>query len=114
MSEPLRIGIAGLGTVGASVARILKSKSNSLSHKCGRPITVTGVSARDRSKDRGVDLSGIDWFETPSALAASPNIDVFVELVGGDSGPALDSIRAAIESGRHVACHFPLKKQADL
>jgi homoserine dehydrogenase len=102
MSEPLRVGIAGLGTVGASVARILKSKSNSLTHKCGRPITVTGVSARDKTKDRGVDLTDIAWFDTPEALAVSDNIDVFVELVGGDSGAALDSIRAALEAGRHV------------
>ena len=102
MNEPLRIGIAGLGTVGASVARILKSKSNSLTHRCGRPIEVTGVTARDRTKDRGVDLAGIEWFETPEALAASSDIDVFVELVGGDSGAALDSIRTALRSGHHV------------
>lgn len=102
MSEPLRVGIAGLGTVGASVARILKSKSNSLTHRCGRPITVTGVSARDRTKDRGVDLSEAEWFDTPAELAASGDIDLFVELVGGESGAALDSIRAALESGRHV------------
>jgi len=102
MSEPLRVGIAGLGTVGASVARILKTKSNSLTHRCGRPVTVTGVSARDKTKDRGVDLSEAEWFDTPAALAASDAIDVFVELVGGEDGPALDGIRAALESGRHV------------
>lgn len=102
MHEPLRIGIAGLGTVGASVARLLHSKSNSLTHKCGRPITVTGVTARDRAKDRGFDMAGIEWFDTPSALAASGNIDVFVELVGGEDGAAFESIRAALENGRHV------------
>jgi len=102
MHEPLRIGIAGLGTVGASVARLLHSKSNSLTHKCGRPITVTGVTARDRSKDRGFDMAGIEWFDTPTALAESGNIDVFVELVGGEDGAAFESIRAALEAGRHV------------
>ncbi|MCI5073917.1 homoserine dehydrogenase [Oricola sp.] len=102
MNEPLRIGIAGLGTVGASVARILKNKSNSLSHKCGRPIVVTGVSARSRNKDRGFDMTGIEWFDTPTELAASANIDVFVELVGGENGAALESMHAAIEAGRHV------------
>ncbi|GAB4362139.1 MAG: homoserine dehydrogenase [Oricola sp.] len=102
MSEPLRVGIAGLGTVGASVARILKTKSNSLAHKCGRAIAVTGVSARDRTRDRGVDLSDTEWFDSPAALAASENIDVFVELVGGESGAALDGIRTALEAGRHV------------
>jgi homoserine dehydrogenase len=102
MSEPLRIGIAGLGTVGASVARILKSKSKSLEAKCGRLIVVAGVSARDRKKDRGVDLSGAQWFDTPEALAASGDIDVFVELIGGEAGPALNSLRAAIDAGHHV------------
>jgi len=102
MNEPLRIGIAGLGTVGASVARLLHSKSNSLTHKCGRPITVTGVTARDRAKDRGFDMTGIEWFDTPTELAASDNIDVFVELVGGENGAAFDSIHAALENGRHV------------
>jgi homoserine dehydrogenase len=102
MSEPLRIGVAGLGTVGASVARILKSKSNSLTHKCGRPITVAGVSARDKTKDRGIDLTDMRWFDSPVELAASNDIDVFVELVGGDGGAALDGIRAALEAGHHV------------
>ena len=102
MSEPLRIGIAGLGTVGSSVAQILKNKSNSLAHRCGRPIAVTGVSARDRSKDRGFDMSGVSWFDTPEQLAASPDIDVFVELVGGENGAALEGIKAAIGSGRHI------------
>lgn len=102
MNEPLRIGIAGLGTVGASVARILNAKSNSLTHKCGRPISVTGVSSRDRTKDRGFDMTGIEWFDTPAELARSGNIDVFVELVGGEDGAALDGIRSALEAGRHV------------
>jgi homoserine dehydrogenase len=102
MHEPLRIGIAGLGTVGASVARLIHSKSNSLAHKCGRPIAVTAVSARDRSKDRGFDMTGIEWFDTPAALAASDKIDVFVELVGGEGGAAFDGIRTALDNGRHV------------
>ncbi|QKV17796.1 homoserine dehydrogenase [Oricola thermophila] len=102
MSEPLRVGIAGLGTVGAAVARILTNKSNSLLHRCGRPIAITGVSARDRDRDRGVDLSGAEWFDSPVALAKSDKIDVFVELIGGENGAALDGIRAALESGRHV------------
>ncbi|TCD12397.1 homoserine dehydrogenase [Oricola cellulosilytica] len=102
MSEPLRIGIAGLGTVGASVARILADKAATLTAQCGRGIVVSGVSARDRSKDRGVDLSGAKWFDTPAEMAVSGEIDVFVELIGGEDGPALDGIRAALEAGRHV------------
>ena len=88
MSEALRVGIAGLGTVGASVARVLAEKASELTRQCGRPIAVTGVSARARGRDRGVDLSAAQWFDDPAELAAWDGIDVFVELIGGDEGPA--------------------------
>jgi homoserine dehydrogenase len=102
MSEPLRVGIAGLGTVGASVARLLASTQGELRRQCGRPIEVTAVSARNRKRDRGVDLSGAGWFDDPTELARKADIDVFVELIGGDEGPALQAVRAALEAGRHV------------
>ena len=102
MTEALRVGIAGLGTVGASVARVVHDKAAELTRQCGREIVVAAVSARDRAKDRGVDLSGAEWFEDPVALARSSGIDVFVELIGGDEGPARASVKAALESGRHV------------
>ena len=102
MTEALRVGIAGLGTVGASVARVVHDKAAELTRQCGRQIVVAAVSARDRNKDRGVDLSGAEWFEDPVALARSSGIDVFVELIGGDEGPARASVKAALESGRHV------------
>ena len=102
MSEALRVGIAGLGTVGASVARVLGDKAAELTRQCGRPITVTAVSARNRSRDRGIDLSGAKWFDDPVDLARHDGIDVFVELVGGDEGPAHDSVKAALEAGHHV------------
>ena len=102
MTEALRVGIAGLGTVGASVARVVHDKAAELTRQCGRQIVVAAVSARDRNKDRGVDLSGAKWFEDPVALARSSEIDVFVELIGGDEGPARASVKAALESGRHV------------
>ena len=102
MSEALRVGIAGLGTVGASVARVLAGKAAELARQCGRPIAVTGVSARDRARDRGVDLTGAQWFEDPVELAGWDGIDVFVELVGGEEGAARASVRAALEAGRHV------------
>ena len=101
-SGPLRVGIAGLGTVGAATATILKAKANALSASSGRGITLVAVSARSRTKDRGIDLSGIEWFDDPVTLASSANIDVYVELVGGDSGPALDSVKAALSRGVHV------------
>ena len=102
MAESLRVGIAGLGTVGASVVRVLTEKAAELTRQCGRTITVTAVSARNRDKDRGVDLSTVSWFENPVDLARSNEIDVFIELIGGDEGPARDSVRAALEAGRHV------------
>src|SRR5690606_15831137 len=102
MSEALRVGIAGLGTVGASVARVIAAKAAELTRQCGRPIVVAAVSARDASKDRGVDLSGAAWFEDPLKLAKASDIDVFVELMGGEEGPARQSVKAALEAGRHV------------
>ena len=102
MSDALRIGVAGLGTVGASVLRILRDKSEMLTRQCGKPVTVTAVSARDRSRDRGIDLSAIAWFDDPIELAKSGDIDVFVELIGGEDGPAKASVEAALSAGRHV------------
>jgi homoserine dehydrogenase len=102
MAEALRIGIAGLGTVGASVVRMLTSKAGELTRQCGREIATVAVSARDRSRDRGVDLGNAQWFDDPVALAASAEIDVFVELIGGEDGAALASVRTALEAGRHV------------
>jgi len=102
MAEALRVGVAGLGTVGASVLRIIDRKSGELTRQCGREVSVSAVSARDRTKDRGVDLSGTLWLEDPVELARSNNIDVFVELIGGADGAALACVKAALEAGRHV------------
>ncbi|MDR6430709.1 homoserine dehydrogenase [Brucella pseudogrignonensis] len=102
MSDALRIGVAGLGTVGASVLRILRDKAEMLTRQCGKQVVVTAVSARDRSRDRGVDLSGIEWFDDSVELAKSANIDVFVELIGGDEGPARSAVEAALRAGHHV------------
>jgi len=102
MAEPLRIGIAGLGTVGASVVRMLGQKGTELTRQCGREIVPVAVCARDRNRDRGIDLGNAHWFDDPVELARSPGIDVFVELMGGEGDPALSSVRAALESGRHV------------
>jgi len=102
MAEALRVGIAGLGTVGASVARVLRDKAAELTRQCGRDIVVTAVSARDPKRDRGIDLSAAKWFDDPVNLAEKADIDVFVELIGGDEGPARLSVKAALEAGRHV------------
>lgn len=102
MGETLRVGIAGLGTVGASVVRLLARQQDSLVARTGRAIVVTGVTARDAVKDRGIDLAGAQWFDDPVALARSPHIDLFVELIGGDEGPARASVEAALEAGKSV------------
>ncbi|MBW8285904.1 MAG: homoserine dehydrogenase [Rhizobium sp.] len=102
MADALKIGIAGLGTVGASLVRILQQRSNELAVSCGRAIQITAVSARSRNKDRGIDLSGITWFDDPVEMAEKGDIDVFVELVGGAEGTADQSVRAALARGLHV------------
>lgn len=99
---PLRVGIAGVGTVGASLISMLVNEQERMTQRFGRQIVVTGIAARSRSKDRGVDLSEMTWFDDPVALAKSDDIDLFVELMGGEDGPALASIRAALELGKPV------------
>jgi homoserine dehydrogenase len=102
MGEALRVGIAGLGTVGASVVRVLTEKAGELTRQCGRPIRVAAVSARSRGKDRGLSLDGVAWFDDPVELARKAEIDVFVELIGGEEGAAKAAVKAALEAGRHV------------
>src|SRR5690606_37470734 len=102
MSDALRIGVAGLGTVGASVLRILRDKAEMLTRQCGKQVTVTALIASDRTRNRGVDLDGIEWFDDPIELAKSADINVFVELIGGDEGPAKASVEAALRASRHV------------
>ena len=102
MSSPLRVGVAGLGTVGAAVLRVLDQQRDALAARAGRAIVVSAVSARSRGKDRGLDLGAVAWHDDPVALAKSPDIDCFVELIGGDSGPALDATRAALAAGKAV------------
>ncbi|MEN3930690.1 homoserine dehydrogenase [Microvirga sp. W0021] len=102
MKEPLRIGVAGLGTVGASVIRILNTQASLIEEKTGRPVVVTAVSARDRSKDRGIDLSGYQWFDNAADMAASSDVDCIVELIGGADGMAYETIEKAIANGKHV------------
>ncbi|WP_395666826.1 homoserine dehydrogenase [Methylocella sp.] len=100
MSNPLRIGLAGLGTVGASVIRLLKRQADALTSRTARRIEVVAVSARDRGRDRGVDLADVEWLDDPVALARHEGVDIFVELIGGADGPALDAVTAALAAGR--------------
>lgn len=102
MTEALRLGIAGLGTVGCALIQLLAKQNEILESRSGRPLSVTGVSARTRGRDRGISIDDMDWHDDPVTLATADNIDVFVELIGGDNGPADLAVRAALESGKHV------------
>lgn len=97
---PLRIGIAGLGTVGAGVIRLLGTNAQLIAARAGRAIEVVAVSARDRTKDRGIDLSPYAWEDDMTALATRDDVDVVVELVGGSDGPALACSRAALSGNK--------------
>jgi homoserine dehydrogenase len=99
-TEPLRIALAGLGTVGAGVVRLLDANAELIARRAGRAIEVVAVSARDRFKDRGVDLARFAWEDDTRALAERADVDVVVELVGGSDGPALALARAALAGGR--------------
>ncbi|GJE53591.1 Homoserine dehydrogenase [Methylobacterium thuringiense] len=101
-ARTLRLGIAGLGTVGASVVRMIERRAEALSAATGATIRVTAVSARDAKRDRGIDLSGFTWFDDPVALARSAEVDCVVELVGGSEGAAKEIVEAALAAGKHV------------
>ncbi|MCK0127042.1 homoserine dehydrogenase [Erythrobacter sp. F6033] len=101
-AAPLRIAIAGLGTVGAGVIKLLNTNGDLIAARAGRAIEVVAVSARDRKLDRGVDLSGYAWEDDMGALAARDDVDILVELVGGSDGPALAASRAALKAAKGV------------
>ncbi|MCJ9735281.1 homoserine dehydrogenase, partial [Bradyrhizobium sp. PRIMUS42] len=102
MVAPLKVGIAGLGTVGAEVVRLIETQARVLAGRSGRGIRVVAVTARSKAKKRGVDLRGVEWARDPMALATHPGIDCFVELMGGAGDPALSAVEAALSSGKSV------------
>ncbi len=102
MVAPLKVGLAGLGTVGASVVRLIESERAQLTARCGRPIEVVAVNARSKKKDRGIDISKMRWVSDPVELAVDPEIDVFVELMGGADGAAKDAVTVALRAGKSV------------
>jgi homoserine dehydrogenase len=102
MTDGLKVGVAGVGTVGGGLLRLLAARKGDLAARAGRPIEVVAVSARNRSKKRDADLSALRFVEDPVALAADPTIEVFVELIGGEEGIAKKAVETALASGKHV------------
>jgi homoserine dehydrogenase len=102
MAAPLRVGIAGLGTVGAAVVKLIAGQRDALALRCGRPIDVVAVSARSRTKKRSIDLKKVRWVAGPEKLATDHEIDVFVELMGGAGDPAHGAASAALKAGKSV------------
>lgn len=102
MTKPLRLGIAGLGTVGVGIVRIVQKHAELLEKRAGRPVIITAVSARSKTKNRDVDLSKYEWEGDPINLAKRADIDVFIEVMGGSEGPAKDATEAAIAAGHDV------------
>ncbi len=102
MTRELRIGVAGLGTVGTGVLRLLEAHVELIAERAGRPVRVAAVSARDQSKDRGVDLSEARWFEDARALAEAPDVDLVLELIGGSEGIAKDLVERSLAAGKPV------------
>ncbi|OWJ72570.1 homoserine dehydrogenase [Haematobacter massiliensis] len=102
MTTPLRLGLAGLGTVGTGVIRIIQTHADLITARAGRPVTISAVSARDRKRNRGVDLSAYAWEDDPVALARRDDVDVVVEVMGGSDGPAKAATEAAIAAGKDV------------
>ena len=102
MTSPLRIGVAGLGTVGAGVVKLLAEHGRLLALRGGRPLKLVAVSARSKARKRDIDVSHLRWERDPLALATAPDIDVVIELIGGSRGVARQLVRKALASGKHV------------
>ena len=102
MSDTLRIGIAGLGTVGVGVTAMLRDNARLIEQRCGKRLLPVAVSARDKTRDRGISLEGLRWHDRPEALAQDAEIDIILELMGGDEGAARQLVEAALKAGKPV------------
>ena len=100
--DTLKVAVAGLGTVGAGLLKLLRDNGELLADRCGRPVEVVAVSARNRRRDRGVSIENLAWYDDPVLMAREAQADVFVELIGGSDGVAKAAVEAAIGAGRHV------------
>jgi homoserine dehydrogenase len=99
---PLRIGLAGLGTVGVGVVRLLRAHADLIATRAGRPISLVAVAARERRRERGIDVSDLRWHDDALAIAHDPAVDVVVELIGGAEGIARRLVEASLQASRPV------------
>lgn len=97
---PLRLALAGVGVVGAGVVELLETNRALIERRAGRSIQIVALAARDRNKDRGVDLSAYRWEDDVAALAAADDVDVVVEMMGGADGAALHLARQTLSAGK--------------
>jgi homoserine dehydrogenase len=102
MDNALKLGLAGVGTVGSGLLRLLAARRGELAARAGRRIEVVAVSVRNRRRNRDADISGFRFVQDPVTLATDPEIDVFVELIGGEGGVAKEAVEAALSAGKHV------------
>jgi homoserine dehydrogenase len=102
VNPPLKIAVAGIGTVGAGILRLLRDEAELLARRGGRRIVAVAVSARDRRRDRGLALSAMRWYEDAAAMATDPEVEVVVETIGGADGIARRLVAAALDHGKHV------------
>ena len=99
-SRPLGVGLLGLGTVGAGVARVLIDKHDELERRIGRPVQIRKVLVREPNKQRPVSVPAPMVTEAQAVLD-DPDVDIVVEVMGGEE-PARSFILAAIQRGKHV------------
>ena len=102
MTKPLRLGIAGLGTVGVGVIKIIQEKLSTLEARTGKKIIISAVTARSKTKQRGINLTPYQWEKDPVSLAKRDDIDIFIELIGGHEGVAKEAVEVAIRQGKDV------------
>lgn len=100
--KSFRIGLAGLGTVGVGVVKIIQQHGEMLTTRVGRPVEIISVTAGNKNKDRGVDLSAYDWADSLDAMAKDERLDAVIEMIGGSDGAVKDFVETALRHKKHV------------
>ncbi|MCK5124411.1 MAG: homoserine dehydrogenase, partial [Dehalococcoidia bacterium] len=101
MKKDIGIGLLGLGTVGSGLAEVLVTRADSLAEQAGIPLILKKVLVRDVNKQRSVALSTSLLTNRPEEILSHPEVDIVVELIGGEH-PATEYIEQAIANGKHV------------